>query len=56
MPARSQAQQAAFGIALSHPEKLHEKNRGLLGMSKEKLREFAATPRKGLPMKVPKPR
>ena len=49
MPARSKAQQEVFAIAEHAPEKLHAKNRGLLKMSKEKLHEFAATKRTGLP-------
>lgn len=49
MPAESQAQQAAMAIALHHPEKLHEKNKGLLEMKKSDLRDFASTPRHNLP-------
>lgn len=48
MPAVSQKQQRFFAIAEHHPEKL----RGAAPkMSKAKMHEFAATPRKGLPMR-----
>lgn len=49
MPAPSKAMQAASAIALYHPEKLHKKNRSMLGMTAEQLRDFAATKHKGLP-------
>lgn len=52
MPAKSKKQQMAMAIAEHEPEKLSAKNKGLLKMSKGKLSEFAATPRKGLPMKA----
>ncbi len=43
-----------FRIAEHHPEKLHKKNRGVLGMSKESMHDFAATKEKDLPQKVAK--
>ncbi len=49
MPSVSQNQQEAMAIALHNPGKLDKKNRGLLGMSKSQLHDFASTPRKGLP-------
>ena len=49
MPAVSKAQQKAMAIAEHAPDKLYKRNRGLLGMSREKLSEFASTKRKGLP-------
>lgn len=51
MPAVSQSQQRLFAVAEHIPSKLHKENRGLLGMSKSKLSEFASTPREGLPKK-----
>lgn len=51
MPATSIKQRRVMAIAEHHPEELHKKNRGLLGMSKGQLHDFAATPEKGLPMK-----
>ena len=49
MPAESKAQQMAMSIALHNPDKLHARNKGMLGMSKEQLKEYAQTKRKGLP-------
>lgn len=54
MPSRSQVQQIAMAIAKHQPSKLYKRNRGLLKMGKEKLGEFASTPRKGLPLRAPK--
>jgi len=51
MPAKSKSQQAAMAIALHEPSKLYARNRGLAEMSKEDLRDFAETKRKGLPEK-----
>lgn len=48
MPSLSKAQQAIFAIALHSPGKLKKKNRGVLKMSKEDLRDFAETPTKGM--------
>lgn len=50
MPAVSKKQQEAMAIAEHEPDKLSSKNKGLLKMSKGQLRDFASTPRKGLPM------
>ena len=49
MPAPSTAMQQAAAIALHHPSKLKRRNRSLLRMTNTQLREFAATPHKGLP-------
>lgn len=51
MPAVSQNQRTAMAIAEHDPQKLFKRNRGLLGMKKTKLHDFAATPAKGLPTK-----
>lgn len=56
MPAVSKKQQIAMAIAEHEPNKLYERNRGLLKMSHQQLHDFAATPRKGLPESVPKKR
>lgn len=49
MPALSKAFQAVTAIALHNPSKLKKRNRGVLRMSKEQLRDFASTPTKDLP-------
>lgn len=49
MPAVSKKQQIAMAIAEHEPDKLNEKNKGLLDMSHQQLHDFAATPRKHLP-------
>lgn len=54
MPAESQAQQRLFAIAEHDPEALYGENKDLAKMPKEKLHEFAATKRKGLPLKKKK--
>jgi hypothetical protein len=54
MPAISIAQRKAMAIAEHHPEKLKKKNRGLLKMSHKELHDFAATPKKGLPVRAGK--
>jgi hypothetical protein len=54
MPAVSKKQATMFRIAEHAPEKLHKKNRGVLGMTRESLHEFASTPEKELPEKVSK--
>lgn len=41
--------QQASAIALHHPGKLYARNRSLLKMKREDLRDYASTPRKGLP-------
>ena len=40
-----------MAIAEHHPEQLHAKNRGLLGMMKQSLHDYASTPETGLPKK-----
>jgi len=56
MPARSKAQQQAMAIALHNPSQLHAENKGLLKMSDQQLRDFAATKVKGKPEHVKKPK
>lgn len=51
MPAVSKAQQQAMAIAEHEPGKLYQRNRGLLKISHAQLHEFAATRRRGLPLK-----
>lgn len=51
MPARSKAQQEAMAIELAK-RKHGEGGSRFAGMSMEQLREFAATPRAGLPERV----
>ena len=46
MPAVSESQRRLFAIAEHEPEKLRKKNKGLVGLSKKTLHEFAST--KGL--------
>jgi hypothetical protein len=41
--------QQASAIALHNPEKLYARNRSLLKMKSEDLRDYASTPHKGLP-------
>lgn len=43
-----------MAIAEHEPQKLFKRNRGLLGMKKQQLHDFAATPRKGLPIRAGK--
>ena len=50
-PAVSKKQQRLFAIAEHQPEKLFKRNREVLKMDKAKLKEFAKTKRKGLPLK-----
>lgn len=54
MPAVSQKQQQAMAIAEHAPGKLLKRNRGLLGMSRQQLHDFASTPRKDLPVRAGK--
>lgn len=49
MPSTSQAQQHLMGLAYAHPEKVSAKNKSVLSMSKDQLKDFAATPTKKLP-------
>jgi len=46
MPAKSDAQQRLMAMALYEPKKLYKRNRGVLKMSKEQLRDFAKTRRR----------
>jgi hypothetical protein len=41
-----------MAIAEHEPSKLYGRNKSLLGMSHQQLHDFAATPRKGLPVKL----
>jgi hypothetical protein len=50
MPAVSQKQQRLFAIAEHNPSALHAENEGLASLSHKTLHDFAATPRKGLPV------
>lgn len=52
MPALSQAQQRLMAIAEHNPGAVKKKNKGVLRMSHEQLKDYAATPRKDLPKKV----
>jgi len=54
MPSVSKAQRRAIGIAEHEPGKLYARNRGLLGMSLEDMKEYASTPEAGLPKTVRK--
>ena len=51
MPAESRNQRIATAIAKHEPEKLYQRNRGLLSMTRAQLSEFASTKEKGLPKK-----
>ena len=52
MPAKSKAQQRLMAIAKNSPSKVFPENKGVLGMSKESLGDFASTSLKGLPQRV----
>ena len=52
MPAKSRKQQQMMAIAEHEPEKLFDKNKGVLDMSQGQLHDFAAT--KNAPKKVKK--
>ena len=52
MPAKSIAQRKLMGLAAHHPEEVYAKNKGVLGMSKVQLSDYASTEEKGLPKKV----
>lgn len=54
MPAPSKAQRRLAAIAEHDPDAVYPSNRGILGMAKGQLHEFAATKEKGLPDKVAK--
>lgn len=49
MPAESKSQRIATAIAEHDPSKLYKRNRGLLGMTRSQLHDFASTSEKGLP-------
>lgn len=49
MPAVSKNQQIAMAIAEHKPDKLYDRNKGMLGMSHEQRHDFAATKRSDLP-------
>ncbi len=44
MPAESEKQRIMMALAAHQPGQLYKKNRGVLGMDKEKLREFSRKP------------
>jgi hypothetical protein len=48
MPAKSKAQRRFMGLAEHHPEEVYAKNRGVLGMDKGQLHDFAITSERGL--------
>lgn len=52
MPSVSKAQRIVMAIAEHDPSRLYKKNRGVLSLSHSQLRDFAATPAKGLPEHV----
>lgn len=43
----------AAAIAEHHPDQLYARNRSLLGMTHNQLHDFASTPERGLPERVP---
>jgi len=49
MPAKSKNQRQLMAIAEHNPSKVKGKNKGVLKMSKQQLRDFATTPETGLP-------
>ena len=55
MPAVSPDQRTAMAIAEHEPDKLYERNKSMLKMSKGQLHDFASTKGLGSP-KTPKPR
>jgi hypothetical protein len=44
MPSTSEKQREMMAIAEHEPSKLYKRNRGVLGMGKEKLHEFSSKP------------
>lgn len=54
MPAKSTAQRKAIAIAEHAPNKLYDKNKGLLSMTQGQMHDFAATSEKNLPQKAAK--
>jgi hypothetical protein len=53
MPAVSKAQQRLMAIAEHDPDKVFQKNMGVLKMKKKSLRDFTTIDYKGLPKKAP---
>jgi len=53
MPAKSRKQQQMMAIAEHEPDKLFEKNKGVLDMTQGQLHDFAAT--KNIPKKKKRP-
>ena len=51
MPAVSKKQRRLMAIAEHNPKAVYAKNKGVLGMSKKQLGDFASTKEKGLPKK-----
>lgn len=49
MPAKSVAQRRLIGLAKHHPEKVYSKNKGILGMTKSDMHDFASTKETSLP-------
>jgi hypothetical protein len=43
-----------MGLAEHNPGSVSKKNRGVLSMNRKQLHEFAATPKKGLPLRKKK--
>lgn len=56
MPAVSPEQRTAMAIAEHEPDKLYERNKSMLKMSKGQLHDFASTKGLGSTTKTPKPR
>ena len=52
MPAQSKAQRKLMAIAEHHPGEVYARNKGVLSMSKDQLRDFSATKEKKLPKRV----
>lgn len=49
MPSKSKSQQRLMAMALHSPGKLYSRNKAVAKMGKGDLRDYAETPRKGLP-------
>lgn len=47
MPSVSNKQRTMMAIAAHEPQKLYKRNRGVLSMTKEQLREFSTKKKKG---------
>jgi hypothetical protein len=48
MPAKSEKQRQAMAIAEHEPDKLYDRNKGMLSMSHDQLHDFASTKNAGL--------